>query len=193
MNRYDKNSLEKLILIDKLSYAEIGRIYGVCGNSIKKAARKLGIDLPVKRKKNSKETFNKGNTKTKYCLNCGKKLEKYYKGKKFCDNKCQGEFQYSKNIEKWKSGEKEIGIIFPKYLRKYFIEKCGCKCEKCGWHEINEKTGVSPLQIHHIDGDCTNNREDNIQVLCPNCHSLTENYGNLNKNSKRIRNKHNQI
>ena len=32
-----------------------------------------------------------------------------------------------------------------------------------------------------------NNNEDNLELLCPNCHALTENYGNLNKNSKRIR------
>lgn len=62
------------------------------------------------------------------------------------------------------------------------------KCEKCGWGEVNPYTGKIPLQVHHIDGDCTNNSEENLQLLCPNCHSLTETYGGLNKgNSKRTK------
>ena len=52
---------------------------------------------------------------------------------------------------------------------------------------MNEYTYLVPLQIHHIDGDCLNNIEDNLELLCPNCHSLTENYGNRNKNSTRTR------
>ena len=31
-----------------------------------------------------------------------------------------------------------------------------------------------------------NNKEENLQLLCPNCHSLTENFGSSNKNSSRI-------
>ena len=50
----------------------------------------------------------------------------------------------------------------------------GRKCEHCGltrWLEqpIN-------LQIHHIDGDHTNNSLDNLQLLCSNCHSYTPNF-----------------
>ena len=37
------------------------------------------------------------------------------------------------------------------------------------------------LELHHIDGDETNNELTNLQYLCPNCHSLTENYGSKNK------------
>lgn len=44
------------------------------------------------------------------------------------------------------------------------------------WHDMN---------VDHIDGDATNNSEDNLQLLCPNCHSLTENYGRLNAKSTR--------
>lgn len=64
----EKAQLEHLILVDKLSYEEIGRRYGCSGTNIKNVARRLGIELPVKRKINPKETFNR---KYKYCLNCG--------------------------------------------------------------------------------------------------------------------------
>ena len=29
------------------------------------------------------------------------------------------------------------------------------------------------LEIHHKDGDRTNNSLENLQLLCPNCHSYT--------------------
>ena len=36
------------------------------------------------------------------------------------------------------------------------------------------------LHLHHIDGDHTNNEFDNLQILCPNCHAQTDNYGVYN-------------
>jgi predicted HNH restriction endonuclease len=35
-----------------------------------------------------------------------------------------------------------------------------------------------------------NNNEDNLQVLCPNCHSLTSTYKNLNKLGRKQRKKY---
>lgn len=65
------------------------------------------------------------------------------------------------------------------------LQKHNYKCEKCGWGEVNPSTGKIPLQIHHIDGNSENNVEENLQVLCPNCHSLTENFGSRNNNAPR--------
>lgn len=188
MSKYNKEELEQLILKDNLSYEEIGRKFGVSGNAIKKVAKRFGIKLPIRRKINQNETFNRKEL-LHFCEYCGNKLNDYYKGKRFCNNRCQFEYQYEKYIRDWKDG-KENGIRgrydVSNYIRRYLFEKHNCKCEKCGWGEINETTGNIPLQIHHKDGDCTNNCEENLQLLCPNCHSLTETFGNSNKNSKRI-------
>ena len=62
------------------------------------------------------------------------------------------------------------------------LQKCNYKCEKCGWGELNTFTNKVPLQIHHIDGNSENNTESNLQVLCPNCHSLTSTYKGANRN-----------
>lgn len=54
------------------------------------------------------------------------------------------------------------------------------KCALCGLSEWMGKTLV--LQLHHIDGDSSNNTLENLQLLCPNCHSQTDNYcGSANK------------
>ena len=50
---------------------------------------------------------------------------------------------------------------------------------------VNPYTHKTILQIHHKDGDCTNNKPNNLMVLCPNCHAMTENFGSRNKNATR--------
>ena len=188
MSKYNKEELENLILIQNLSYEAIGRLYGVTGNAVKKAASRLGIDLPSRRKVNPCETFNKDTSRiTRHCLNCGKELD--YSAKKYCSNDCQAQYEYTSYIERWKNGE-ESGVIgkyaTSTYIRKYLFNKYSNKCQKCGWGEVNPSTGLIPLQIHHKDGICVNNSEDNLELLCPNCHSLTETYGSLNVNSSRV-------
>ena len=105
-------------------------------------------------------------------------------------NKCKTEYEHSEYIKKWKNGEVDGGkgkADVSNHVRKYMFEKHDCKCEKCGWGEKNLMTNKVPLEIHHINGDCKDNREENLQLLCPNCHSLTENYGNLNKKTSKRR------
>lgn len=54
------------------------------------------------------------------------------------------------------------------------------KCYRCGISEWQgEKIG---LQLHHINGNPDDNRLENLTILCPNCHSLTPNFANKNRN-----------
>ena len=50
---------------------------------------------------------------------------------------------------------------------------------------IDKKTTI-PLEVKHIDGNYLNNSEENLMLLCPNCHSLTSTYkgANLNRGKK---------
>ena len=65
MSKWDseKEELERLINVEKVSYEEIGRRYGCSGTNIKKVAKQLGIELPQRRKINPCETFGKNSHK----------------------------------------------------------------------------------------------------------------------------------
>ncbi len=56
------------------------------------------------------------------------------------------------------------------------------RCEECG---ITSWLG-SPLsmQLHHVNGDGADNRLENIQLLCANCHSQTDTYGGRNGHTR---------
>lgn len=60
------------------------------------------------------------------------------------------------------------------------------KCELCGISEWNGKK--INLQLHHINGDNTDNSIENLQILCPNCHSQTDNFcGKNHSKTKEIK------
>jgi hypothetical protein len=109
---------------------------------------------------------------------------------------CRAKFGFSS--ETWHSAVKR-GDIVPRPaaspLEKYLVKgrrvsrfhlkrrlmATGLKprhCELCG---INEWQGRPlSLALHHVNGDGHDNRLDNLQILCPNCHSQTPNFGSRN-------------
>lgn len=119
----------------------------------------------------------------KVCTNCGNKTRN-----KFCSNKCQKEFEYKEYIRKWKEG-KILGLRgkyqISMYIKTYLFDKYNNKCARCGWGERNKYTKNIPLEVEHIDGNYMNNKEENLILLCPNCHSLTQTYKGANRNHGR--------
>lgn len=64
---------------------------------------------------------------------------------------------------------------------KTLVYKLGLKENKCEICGISEWQGKSLVcKLHHINGDSTDNRIENLQILCSNCHSQTENFRNRN-------------
>ncbi len=127
--------------------------------------------------------------KHRSCRNCGKPV-----GTKawHCSNACQVERQYHDWIERWLKGL-ESGVLkggaTTTMIRRYLIETRGECCETCGWCERHPITGSVPITVHHMDGDSDNNRPGNLRLLCPNHHSLTTTYGNLNRGKGKRRRK----
>ena len=126
------------------------------------------------------------------CVTCDETVTKENCSGKYCSNKCQQQYQKNKIISEWKKDHKTAlrsGYRIKKTIRDYIFDKYDSKCAQCGWNSVNPISNKIPLEIDHIDGDCTNNTENNLRLLCPNCHSLTPNYRALNAgkgNRKRL-------
>ena len=67
-------------------------------------------------------------------------------------------------------------------IKPHLIEERSHCCEKCGLTKWLDEDII--LEVHHLDGDRTNNVLENLQLFCPNCHALTDNWRGR-KNKKR--------
>ena len=101
-----------------------------------------------------------------------------------------------------------------KILKQIIIEesphgKSKRACWKCGWEKANPYTAKGsksnrgktkkngkpyrenrfvsniPTQLNHIDGDPLSNDISNLEILCPNCHALTEFFGSRGKGGRK--------
>ncbi len=92
-------------------------------------------------------------------------------------------FLLKKPFDLIRDGEYAAMYSGNKTLQSFLIENRGQCCEQCSLSKWQNKD--IPLNVHHKDGDATNNLPKNLELLCLNCHGLTDNFGGRNKNSTR--------
>lgn len=62
-------------------------------------------------------------------------------------------------------------LLSYRYKKRRVLEEQKGKCNRCG---IDEWLGQKiTLELEHKDGNCSNNERENLECLCPNCHSMT--------------------
>lgn len=119
----------------------------------------------------------KGSFKTYICKQCGT-TAKWGPSKKniYCSVQCQNDYQTKELLDRWLEGNytNKFGK-FPQFAKDYIFEQQGHKCGICGIKDWNGQPIV--FQADHIDGNPDNLKPDNIQVICPNCHSQTDTWG----------------
>lgn len=150
--KYTKELLEEKVK-DCYSFAELCRKLGLVpiGSNPKTVKRKL-------------DEFN-----VDYSHFTGKVWNKnpdnpVYRGK-FLPNLCEHSSLSSSNVK---------AMLF-----RMGLKENKCENPECGLTEWHGKPLV--CELHHINGDSTDNRLENLIILCPNCHSQTENFRNKNR------------
>ena len=113
------------------------------------------------------------------CLHCKKET----KNVKFCCHKCFSDFRQEETFDKIRRGEYIVPYSGSRTLRSFMVQERGKCCDRCNLSTWQNQD--IPLSVHHKDGDARNNLPTNLELLCLNCHGLTENFGCKNKNSTR--------
>lgn len=166
------------------SYEELGREYGCSGSNIKKVALRIGITLPQKREINPNETFGK---KLRTCLNCGNTFYASYGfSNKFCCHECSCEYKHKEAYKYFLEHPEEFqrANYTPQAFKDIMLKEQDNKCAIC--NNPPEWNGKKlTFILDHIDGHASNNKRENLRLICPNCDSQLDTYKSKNKNGDR--------
>jgi hypothetical protein len=91
-----------------------------------------------------------------------------------------GKITARRNITSLESWLVEHSTVNRQHLKRRLVS-AGLKqdkCEDCGLTEWRGRPIT--LALHHRNGVRNDNRLENLAILCPNCHSQTENFGGRN-------------
>lgn len=131
----------------------------------------------------NKKNLTKDDNMAAKCPKCANPKSKV---SKVCFD-CYPEYYNDLKVKKWLDGEWSGGSErkLSKTIHRYVLEQAGYKCKVCGFNEVHPADGRTILEVNHIDGDGSNHSPDNLEVLCPNHHALTDTYRGRNQGNGR--------
>lgn len=174
------NSKTKLEFFQKLGYSEV--IYKK-KSAIQKKIQELNLDMS---KFNTTKISTSNTTKIKTCIICGRPIC-YSNESGYCQQ-CYIDKNREEKIRIWKetgdTGCATVGANLRNCIRDYIYQKQDNRCAICGiitsWNNKELK-----FILDHIDGDASNNQEQNLRLICPNCDSQLDTFKSKNKKSAR--------
>lgn len=114
-----------------------------------------------------------------FCLVCKEKI--FGRKRIYCSRKCYNLQKYITKIKEFNDGN---NLLYDtRTIKKILLLEYGESCQECMLSVWNDKP--IPLEIEHINGDFRDNTKQNLRLLCPNCHSLTDTYKSKNRGNGR--------
>jgi hypothetical protein len=111
------------------------------------------------------------------CKRCGKPV--YKRSNEHCDD-CIADSVYNRALSLSE-------LNSDRHRKQFLLRTREHRCEVCNFNEWMGQT--IPLDLDHIDGNPDNNTEENLRLICPNCHAQTNTYKGkgiiAGRNSKR--------
>ena len=190
LNTYAKRKKRYCLLCGE--ELESGQYKFCCSSHAATYNNKLRPKKVKKQKKNEeKEIKIESNLNPKYiklckCRYCGTEF-KYRARKIYCLQECYKKQISNEKYAYFKEHSEEFcrGNFIPrKYVRRNILQEQNNVCAICGSEQTHNKKPLV-FVLDHIDGDASNNRRENLRMICPNCDSQLDTFKSKNKNSKR--------
>lgn len=111
------------------------------------------------------------------CSQCDKEFKPGRTGQTYCSRVCSNKSRTGSKYTGARKGDRNYQRI-----KNYAMlaDNYGEYCVEC---DLGTEWNGNPLtlQVDHINGDRTNNTIENLRLLCPNCHTQTETWGQGNR------------